>query len=53
MTNLVKGIVAVVLLVFFAACGNSAKNVEETSQNMKPNIIYILADDAGYGDLSC
>ncbi|MBT4609320.1 MAG: sulfatase-like hydrolase/transferase, partial [Gemmatimonadetes bacterium] len=26
---------------------------EEALQVKKPNIIYILADDMGYGDLSC
>lgn len=31
----------------FAACGTAAKD------QRLPNIIYILADDLGYGDLSC
>lgn len=36
-------------LFFEAACTGTAKSKPE----VKPNIIYILADDMGYGDLSC
>ncbi len=33
-------------------CGGSKKIVDNKKPN-KPNVIYILADDMGYGDLSC
>jgi len=36
---------SVFILIF--SCSN------KTTQNIKPNIIYILADDLGYGDLGC
>lgn len=41
------------LLLLLLACSifSSCKNNEKTES--KPNIIYILADDMGYGDLSC
>ncbi|MDE7443134.1 MAG: arylsulfatase, partial [Muribaculaceae bacterium] len=37
-----------ILLPFFAAMGITASAV-----NDKPNIIYIMCDDMGYGDLGC
>jgi len=37
------------LLSFFAS---SCKTIQPISTEKKPNIIYILADDLGYGDLS-
>ena len=37
---------------FLTACSaNSNKNNEKTGN--KPNVIFIIADDIGYGDLSC
>lgn len=37
-------------LLLGSSCTTSQKNVVDTQ---KPNIIYILADDMGYGDLGC
>ncbi len=39
--------VAVCASLTFLACGHNTKNEQ------LPNIVYILADDLGYGDLSC
>ncbi len=40
------------LLVFCITCSPAIQDEDPDSQNM-PNVIYILADDLGYGDLTC
>ena len=39
--------------VLLVGCGNASKQEAKSSQPQKPNIIYLIADDLGIGDLSC
>ncbi len=49
--RLKSGIITGILMLFLAGCG--IKLAGNESLNHPPNIIYILADDLGYGDVGC
>lgn len=36
-----------------AGCGNPSKKEAADTTRQKPNVIYLIADDLGIGDLSC
>ncbi len=46
------GIIALGLIIEMSACISKTQASSE-NPNQKPNIIYILADDLGYGELGC
>ena len=37
----------------FSACNSTAKSSKEAQTNQKPNVVYLISDDLGIGDLSC
>ncbi|MEM1135467.1 MAG: sulfatase [Bacteroidota bacterium] len=41
------------IILYFIACSPKEETTENTQSATGPNFIFILADDLGYGDLSC
>jgi len=50
MMDIKRHTIAIYILLSFGACQQS---INEKAGNLKPNILFILADDLGYHDLSC
>ena len=48
-TFFLTGIISIIIVM--ASC--STKSGQEENETRKPNIIYILADDLGYGEVGC
>lgn len=51
--TLLTKILILFLAVSLASCTQKIKTNKTAEQNTNPNVIFILADDLGYADLSC